>query len=199
MIVREDGLGVPQTAHSALAGRLAAAWRIDAGLPAADLVVAATIHDLGWAAWEEDPPTDPATGRPPPFFALAPAEHAAIWTAGTDGAATFGRWIALLVSLHCTRLMGWRQASGSSSPEIDALVDRERSRQAALRAGLDDGVIERASDLIATWDGLSLDLCAGRTPSFDPWPFREDTIDPTVDARRLDSGAWETLRFHLTR
>ena len=194
MILRADGLGVPQTAHSALAGRLAEAWRIDDDLPAQDLRVAATIHDLGWAAWEADPPAEPVA-----FHALAPDEHAAIWTAGTDAAATFGRWVGLLVSLHCTRLLGYRQRSGNASPAVDALVERERARQAGLRRGLDDGVVDRASELIARWDGLSLDLCGGKDPDLEPWPFTADAVEVTVDARELAGGAWRTLAFRLER
>src|SRR4051794_5393748 len=53
MIVRDDGLGVSQTAHSALAGRIAEAWLIDPDLPAQDLRVAAAIHDIGWTEWEQ--------------------------------------------------------------------------------------------------------------------------------------------------
>jgi hypothetical protein len=204
VIVRDDGLGVPQTAHSALAGRLAEAWRIDDDLPAQDLRVAAAIHDLGWVTWERDPELDPATGRPLAFTDLPAASHAAIWEAGTDWAATFGRWTALLVSLHCTRLMGWRQRSGDAGPEVDALVARERERQGDLAAGLDGGAVERASALILTWDGLSLDLCGGRPVAFeDGWPFTADHVDLTVDARELGSPAtrprWRTLRFTLRR
>src|SRR3954447_11944035 len=181
MIVRDDGLGVSQTAHSALAGQLASAWIIAEDLPRSDLVTAAYVHDIGWTEWEQDPPWP----DPPPFYALAAAEHAAIWTKGTDEAATFGRWVGLLVSLHCTRLMGWRIEAGNSSPEVDALVEREQARQRELRDGLDDGVIERASELIATWDGLSLKLCGGEVPVLDPWPFARDVVELHVDARRL--------------
>lgn len=192
MIVRDDGLGVPQTAHSALAGRLAEAWRIDDDLPAQDLRVAAAIHDIGWAAWEQRP-------RPVSFMEVETAEHVAIWTAGTDAAATFGRWVGLLVSLHCTRLMGWRQKGGNGGPDVDALVERERARQARLRDGLDDDVVDRASHLIMMWDGLSLDLCAGKELDLDPWPFTVDELSLTVDARVLDGAGWRTLRFALSR
>ena len=196
MIVRDDGLGVSQTAHSALAGRLADAWDIDADLPVADLRTAAAIHDIGWTEWEQDPP-DP----PPAFYELPAATHAEIWAKGTDEAATFGRWVGLLVSLHCTRLMGWRIASGRSSPEVDALVERERERQRGLREGLDDAIVERASELIARWDGLSLELCAGKQPELgDPWPFTTDRVELHVDARLLaDRTSWRTLDVSLYR
>jgi len=195
VILRDDGWGVSQTAHSALAGRLAEAWAIDDDLPAQDLRTAATIHDIGWTEWEQHPPPDP-----PPFYALPAAEHAVIWTKGTDEAATFGRWVGLLVSLHCTRLMGWRIERGHSTPEIDALVAREQERQRVLRAGLDDDVVERASALIATWDGLSLKLCGGETPELDPWPFTRDHVPLHVDARPLDGSAGgRTLDVSLYR
>src|SRR4051812_8549733 len=200
MIVRTDGLGVPQPAHSALAGRIADAWLIDEDLPAADLRTAAAIHDLGWTAWEQRPERDPETSLPYAFHALPGATHAAIWAKGTDEAATFGRWVGLLVSLHCTRLMGWRIASGNSSPEIDALVAREERRQRELREGLQDAVVERAGELIATWDGLSLKLCGGERPEIeDPWPFTTDRVELHVDARRLADGAWRTLDVSLYR
>ena len=193
MILRNDGLGVPQTAHSALAGRLAEAWRIDGDLPAQDLRVAAAIHDIGWAEWERSP-------EPISFMDVETAQHVAIWTAGTDAAATFGRWVGLLVSLHCTRLMGWRQQGGRGGPDVDALVERERARQASLRNGLDDDVVDRASALIATWDGLSLDLCGGKEVDLDPWPFTVDALSLTVDAVTLDDAReWRTLRFELSR
>ena len=192
MIVRDDGLGVPQTAHSAHTGRLAEAWRIDDDLPAQDLRVAATIHDLGWAEWEQDP-------RPVNFLDVPADEHEAIWTRGCAEAATFGRWVGLLVSLHCTRLMGYRQRSGKSTPGIDAMVERERARQAELRAGLDDDVVERASELIATWDGLSLDLCRDRPVDLHPWPFTADALELSIDALDLESRAWTTLSCALRR
>ena len=199
MIVREDGLGVPQPAHSALAGHLAEAWVIDGDLPAADLHTAAAIHDLGWTEWEQRPETDPSTGLPYAFFALPGATHAAIWAKGTDEAATFGRWVGLLVSLHCTRVMGWRIDAGRAGPEVEALVAREQARQAELRAGLDEGVVDRASELIATWDGLSLKLCGGERPELEPWPFAADSVALHVDARRLDGPGWRTLDVSVSR
>ena len=105
--------------------------------------------------------------------------------------------MALLVSLHCTRLLGWRQRSGNGGPEVDALVDRERHRQADLRAGLDVDVVDRASDLVARWDGLSLDLCGAKQPDLDPWPFTAARVKLHVDARDLATGAWRTLSFDL--
>jgi hypothetical protein len=98
--------------------------------------------------------------------------------------------------------MGWRQRGGNAGSEVDALVERELARQAELRAGLDDGVVERSSDLIARWDGLSLGLCSGKDPrtDLDRWPFRDDVVEVHVDARDLATpDGWRTLSFRLER
>jgi hypothetical protein len=204
MIVRDDGLGVPQTAHSGLAGQLAAAWRIDDDLPAHDLLVAATIHDIGWTDWERSPAIDPSSGRPWQFYELPGADHAAIWSAGTDAASSWGRWVSLLVSLHCVRLMTWREEAGRGGPEVAALIGREEERCASLRTGLDPDVVDRASVLIATWDGLSLELCGGGRTQWEEWPFTTDRVDLSVDAVELDSlggpqRRWRTLALTLER
>jgi hypothetical protein len=88
---------------------------------------------------------------------------------------------------------------GEGSPGVDALVERETARQAGLRAGLDDAIVGRASELIAAWDGLSLDLCRDRPVDLDPWPFAADAVPLAVDARDLATGAWRTLDVSVRR
>ena len=188
MILRRDGervLGISQPAHSALTGLLAAAWVPVEGLPWGDLVTAAAIHDLGWTAWERAPETNPSTGLPYAFYEMPDEPYAAIWSRGTDEAETFGRLPGLLVSRHFTRLAGRREA-------MAPLVARERERQARLSAdlGLAAPVLDACSDLLARWDGISLNLCGGRDVDLDGWPFAADEFVASVDARLLrpDSG-----------
>lgn len=196
MILRREGervLGVTQTAHSALTGRIAAAWRPIEGLPWDDLCTAALVHDLGWAPWEQAPTTDPKTGLPHAFYEMPDDEYEAIWARGTDEALTFGRAVGLLVSRHFTRLAGRRDG-------LRALVDRERARQAELTAALGLGAeaLDACSDLLARWDALSLDLCGGREPDLDPWPFTADRFTASVDASEVGTAGGGSGRPHRT-
>jgi hypothetical protein len=90
-------------------------------------------------------------------------------------------------------------------------------------------VVRRNSDLIWTWDFLSLALClewapcvAQRVPTadgvavdvnvertdhgtvLDPWPFSRPSLEVRCEGRRLidgrfDDAAWETVEFQLGR
>jgi hypothetical protein len=197
VILREDGdrvLGITQPAHSALTGLLAAAWVPVEGLPWGDLLTAAAIHDLGWTAWERAPEINPSTELPYAFYEMPDDAYREIWSRGTDDAETFGRLPGLLVSRHFTRLAGRREAMAS-------LVARERTRQERLTGelGLGAGLLDACSDLLARWDGLSLQLCGGRDVDLDGWPFAADEFVATVDARELPAGAVTTLTLVLPR
>jgi hypothetical protein len=187
VILRREGdrvLGVTQTAHSALTGHLAAAWAPRTELPWDALLTAAAIHDLGWAPWEQAPQIDPRTGLPYQFYEVPDRQYAEIWARGTDAAATFGRLVGLLVSRHFTRLAGRREG-------LRELVERERRRQSELtdELGLDAATLGAASDLLARWDAISLDLCAGRDPELGDWPFTEERLVVRFEARELPAGA----------
>ena len=187
MILRREGehvLGVTQTAHSALTGHIAAAWTPRPELPWDALLTAAAIHDVGWAPWELAPQIDPRTGLPYQFYEVPDREYAEIWARGTDAAATFGRTVGLLVSRHFTRLAGRREG-------VRELIERERERQAALTAalGLDAATLDAASDLLARWDAISLDVCGGREPELGAWPFAVDRLVVRFEARELPAGA----------
>jgi Protein of unknown function (DUF3891) len=197
VILFRDGqsvLGVTQTAHSALTGHLANAWVARAELPWDALLTAAAIHDLGWGRWELTPQINPDTGWPYQFYEVPDLEYAEIWARGTDEAASFGRLVGLLVSRHFTRLAGRREG-------LRPLVDRERSRQAALTSTLDLDVatLDACTELLARWDGLSLDICGGREPALHDWPFTADRLTLSFDARELPAGAVETITVELTR
>jgi len=196
VILRREGdrvLGITQTAHSALTGRIAAACAPRDDLPWDDLCTAAAVHDLGWAPWERAPTTNPATGLPYVFYEVPDEEYGPIWARGTDEALTFGRVVGLLVSRHFTRLAGRRAG-------LRALVDREHARQAELAGelGLGDAVLDASSDLLARWDALSLDLCGGREPDLEPWPFAAGRFTSSVDAREVGTAGGGSGRPHTT-
>jgi len=195
VILRRDGervLGVTQTAHSALTGHLANAWVPREELPWDELLTAAAVHDLGWAPWEQDPQVDPASGLPYEFYEVPDREYAEIWARGTDEAQTFGRLVGLLVSRHFTRLAARREG-------LRALVEREYGRQAALAGdlGLGAETLDACSDLMARWDGLSLQLCSGDAPDIGPWPFAPKRLELRFDARDLATGAIETVKVGM--
>lgn len=195
MILRREGgrvLGISQPVHSALTGLIAAAWIPRTGLPWGDLMTAAAVHDLGWTAWERVPEINPQTRLPYAFHEMPDEPYAEIWARGTDEAETFGRLVGLLVSRHFTRLSARRAGLG-------ALVERERARQARLaeELGLGDEVLEACSDLLARWDGLSLNLCGGRDVDLGGWPFAVAEFVAAVDARELPAGAYETVTVRL--
>ena len=54
----------------------------------------------GWLPWEAAPTLNPDTGRPHNFLEMKPAIHTQLWTNGVRQALAFGRYPALLVSLH---------------------------------------------------------------------------------------------------
>ena len=189
-------LGITQPAHSALTGRIAEAWVPVGELPWDELVTAAAVHDLGWTDWEQDPQRNPETELPYAFHEVPDPAYTDLWARGTDAAETFGRWVGLLVSLHCTRLLSRRPGAPAA-----ALVERERARQARLREelGADDEVVTAASDLLARWDGISLFLCQGKDVDLDPWPFARDRVELRVDARELPGGSLEPVDLSLAR
>jgi Protein of unknown function (DUF3891) len=119
-------------------------------------------------------------------------EYAEIWARGTDEAETFGRLVGLLVSRHFTRLAGRREG-------LRALVEHEYERQAALTAdlGLGAGTLDACSELLARWDGLSLQICGGDAPDIGRWPFAPERLELRFDARDLATGEIETRRMGM--
>jgi Protein of unknown function (DUF3891) len=191
VIIRREAdrvLGVTQTAHSALTGRLAEAWPARDDLPWDELCTAAAIHDLGWAQWELAPQINPQTGLPYAFYEMPAEPYEQIWARGTDEARTYGRLVGLLVSRHFTRLAGRREA-------LADLIARERAHQAEATAGLglDAATLDACTELLARWDGISLDLCGGKATDA---PELAGFTAP-VDARELPDGPVVTLKVGM--
>lgn len=168
-------IAIPQPSHAGLSGQLAAAWG-NAGfeVPRPETVLAAALHDIGWAAWERAPTRDPATGWPHQFGQVSKLVHVGLWRDGVAMARLFGRWPALLVSRHAdtiyTRHYDPEDASAEERDAVRALLDEQHALQAeladSLRADPEGGdaaeeTIERARLFIAAVDELSLKLCWG--------------------------------------
>ena len=210
MVLRELGgdavLCIGQPAHAWLAGQLARAW--GNGLfpeprPRAEVVLAATQHDLGMAAWDADPQLNPQTGWPMSFLEMPLETHLRLWSAAPRLALAQSRWVALLVSMHGAYLYEGR----ADQPGVAAFLDTQRRIQSELKAslGVSESDAARHQRLIAAWDWMSLVLCRADLPAtveadrpiqlassgsgqvtLAPWPFGIEQLDVAVDARRLD-------------
>lgn len=181
MLFRRDGedvIAITQPSHCWLSGQLVRAWG-NAGFaapsPYEEVCLGAELHDIGWLSWEAAPTLDPATGRPHDFRAVRTAAHIALWREGVRHALAFGRYPALLVSLHANTIFGAYFDPARASPEdkarVAAFLAEQREFQEAGRASLaaqpryaeavTAAAVERNRRLVAASDRLSLEICWG--------------------------------------
>lgn len=181
MLLRRDGTGViaiPQPSHAWLSGQMARAWgnrRFAAPVPNEEVCLAAGLHDIGWLSWEMAPALDAETGYPQEFFKVPPKVHISLWSEGVRRAGAFGRYPALLVSLHAgtiyARHFDFAHASPDDAGAVRAFLDEQHRIQARIAASLRDNPmmvgqaspenIERNRLLIAALDRISLEICRG--------------------------------------
>ncbi|HMJ02895.1 MAG TPA: DUF3891 family protein, partial [Conexibacter sp.] len=151
MLVRDAGDAwqiVLQTDHADLSGQLAAAWGgpgFARPEPYDSVVRAAARHDDGWAVWERRPRLT-ADGAPQSFFTVPAAVHLAFYRAGVEVVQEEDPYAGLLVSMHMSGLYRERYGVMPTPPRelddetralVDAFVEQEEGRQAALRRMLD--------------------------------------------------------------
>ena len=177
---------IAQPAHAALSGQLARSWgnaRFGSVEPFDDVCLGALLHDIGWIDWEQAPTLNLATGLPHSFLQLSTRDHVGIWKAASRRATAFGRYPALLTSMHFTglyeRFHDYSRDNADDARDARALVARELAFQqntiAVLRADpalgtfASAGVLERNRQLVALWDGISLAICHGFS---EPRTFR---------------------------
>jgi hypothetical protein len=181
MLIRavDDGvILISQPAHAWVSGQLARAWGSVEGAgfePFEEVCLAAEQHDIGWLMWETSPTLNSETGLPHSFRELPRRSHLQIWGRARRYAAIYGRYTALLVSMHGTGLFE-RFGPGEDAPEterrmVDTFFKRERASQQRLIASLADDpryedlvqpeVLEQNRSLISLWDGMSLMICSG--------------------------------------
>ncbi len=217
MVLREDDRGVlaiGQASHAWISGQLARAWgneRFGELEPREEVCLAAEQHDVGMAAWDLEPTLNSATGLPHSFIEMPIATHMQLWRAGPRRLLSQSRYAALLVSMHGRRLYEMRDLTRLQPADSDLIrgfIDSSRSFEHELVASLDAApdLLTRNSDLIWTWDFLSLALCLGWAPCtaravptstdphnlelsadgrLTPWPFRHGAITVRAEGRRL--------------
>lgn len=170
-------LAISQPAHARTAAQLATAWGGDWVAPVSpreEVIVGTLLHDIGWLDWEAAPTFNPETGLPHTFMELPIATHIGMWRRASMLALAFGRYPALLTSLHGTRLYGARDLSKLDPKDamlVAGFLADERRRQAewltALAAdsstadAVADATLGRNSSNLALWDALSLAICGG--------------------------------------
>jgi hypothetical protein len=236
MVLRRDQRGVlaiSQAAHAWICGQLALAWgndRIGDFEPRDEVALGATRHDDGMAAWDLSPQLNPATGLPRGFTEMVLSVSLAQWRAGPRSIVAQSRYAALLAAMHGRRLYQRLELEARPRAEVDAirayLTDQHRLEAELLRSLRADPVaaaaatpdrVTRNSQLVWTWDVLSLALCLDWAPhaleavpaaegelelrleptgeplcsSLDPWPFATPSVTVHCEGRRL-AGAYET-------
>lgn len=181
MLHREDPEGlivVSQPGHAWISGQLARAWgndRFGTVEPSREVYVGAAQHDIAWLDWEMAPELNPDTGRPYSFRDMPTLKHVQLFAPAGKLALAYGRYVALLVSLHGTylykRFHDFERDSDAEERAAREFVRNGEQFEAGMIAELrrdpryaelaSDEIVARNRRLIATWDGMSLALCLG--------------------------------------
>ncbi len=225
MILRDEGeegvLAIGQASHAWISGQLARAWgnrRFGTLHPFEEVCLAAEQHDVGMAMWDLTASFDPATGLPYSFSQMPLGLHIGLWGAAPEKLLTQSRYAALLVSMHGMRLYELRdldELDREAADRVRAYLHDQRALQQRLIDSLaaDRSAVARNSDLIWTWDFVSLALCLDWPPCevasvpsadgpvtirlsptgehrtvIDPWPFTAETVTVRAEGRRLSGG-----------
>jgi Protein of unknown function (DUF3891) len=227
VVLRRDSAGmlaVGQASHAWLCGQLARAWgneRFGAVVPPDEVALGAEQHDVGMAEWDLHPVRNPETGLPQSFIEMRLTENLGLWWTGPSRLITQSRYAALLAAMHGRRLYERRDLASAPADEaelIRAFLEHSHALEAQLRRDLRDDpitapsatdeLIARNSQLLWTWDSLSLGLLLDWAPftlrdvptadgdgvdirlspdgTLDPWPFSgAGHVAVHCDARRL--------------
>jgi hypothetical protein len=230
MLLRSDERGtllIGQPSHAWISGQLARAWgndefgRVE---PYEEVCLAAEQHDVGMADWDLAPERNPDTGLPRSFMEMPIPVHVELWTQGPRRLLRQSRYAALLASMHGTRLYRLRDVRRLAPQDAEAVVafvtgqtDFQQQLIESLRAdpataeSAAPEQIQRNSQLLWTWDSMSLALCldwapwtatevptaisstslklaptaTAKTLTLDPWPLRSSTLKIHCDGQLL--------------
>jgi Protein of unknown function (DUF3891) len=230
VLLRKDGRGalaIGQPSHAWISGQLARAWgnaRFGAVHPHEEVCLGAEQHDIGMAAWDLSPALHPDTGLPRSFMEMPIDVHLELWSEGPRMLVRQSRYAALLASIHGCRLYAHRDLDRMAATDAGAvrnyLSEQRRLQQellTALRADpitaatAAEEIVARNSQLIWTWDTLSLAICLDWAPyavsdvptavdpvgleldrgagrhrlTLDPWPFEAGPLIVRCEGQRL--------------
>lgn len=246
MLLRTEGPGVlaiAQQSHAWISGQLSRAWGNDlfpSPEPWEEVCLAAEQHDIGMATWDLEPTLNSETGLPHSFVEMPLEVHLGLWSSAPHRLLAQSRYAALLVSMHGARLYRRRDLDNLPAEQAGAVrsyLAAQTSFQRRLMESLEQDPVtkpwvdapqlERNSQLVWTWDFLSLVICLDwaprtaraapctdgardieiapgprpRTAVLDPWPFSAPALAVRCDARLLEHrfDSERELRAELSR
>lgn len=197
-------------AHALLAAQLAGQWRRSEAPPRLyETIAAISHHDDLEKEWEEDGMT-PAGA--PKDFTMETATSFKLLRQHLERSLYRGRWVALLNSMHLTRLTGGKRGE---SKEADAFLDEQLQNQKRWREELkiSEADADSAYAFMQWCDRLSLILCQQELPADEraleiskgpdgqrydvvqfsnelvtviPWCFEDDRFTVNVEVSYLD-------------
>ncbi len=207
-------------AHALLAAQLAGQWRRkDAPVRLYETIAAISHHDDLEKEWEEDILTE--GGAPKDFTLSSDADM----DAGVKKLANLaknaryrGRWVALLISKHISRL---NEPSRGQSSELDKFLDEQLQNQQVWGKELEieKEEIDAAYAFMQWCDRLSLILCQQELPDDErfleiskgpegqrydimqrsdnlvvvkPWPFQDEQFTVNVEACDISKVKFES-------
>ncbi|MDZ8187910.1 MAG: DUF3891 family protein [Nostoc sp. ChiSLP02] len=208
-------------AHALLAAQLAGQWRRkDAPARLYETLAAISHHDDLEKEWEEDNLTE--AGAPRDFTLMTTDEQLQEGVQKTANLAKNalyrGRWVALLISMHISRL---NEPSRGQSPELDKVLDEQLENQKRWRKelGIEKDEVDAAYAFMQWCDRLSLILCKQELPAderfleiskgpdgqrydimqrsdnlvvVEPWPFQNDKFTVNIEACELSQVKFES-------
>ncbi|WP_017652530.1 DUF3891 family protein [Fortiea contorta] len=192
-------------AHALLAAQLAGQWRRkNAPARLYETLAAISHHDDLEKEWEED---NLSPAGAPLDFTLQPPGFSDKLASLVSNALYRGRWVALLISKHVSRL---NEPIRGKSPEVDNFLDEQLENQKRWTQELDIAQedVDAAYAFMQWCDRLSLILCQQELPAderfleiskgpdgqrydimqrsdqtvfVEPWPFEDDKFTVNIE------------------
>lgn len=200
-------------AHALLAAQLGGQWRRkDAPARLYETLAAISHHDDLEKEWEDDNLTKAGAPRDFTLMTDTDIEEGVPKTANLAKNALYrGRWVALLISMHISRL---NEPSRGQSPQLDKLLDEQLQNQQRWREelGIEKEEVDAAYAFMQWCDRLSLILCKQELPAAErfleitkgpdgqrydimqrsdgsvfvkPWPFQDEKFTVNIEASYL--------------
>jgi Protein of unknown function (DUF3891) len=156
-------------AHALLAAQLAGQWqRKNAPARLYETLAAISHHDDLEKEWEEDNLTD--AGAPMDFTLNTKTTNTGISKIATlaENALYRGRWVALLISKHISRI---NESRRGQLKELDIFLDEQIKNQKRLQKelGIPQDQVDAAYAFMQWCDRLSLILCQQELPADERW------------------------------